>query len=103
MWHQKFSDNLQNIGFIQFKVDYDLWMRDCKDHYEYIAVMVDDIFFIGNDSESIFGPIRSIYCYKLKGVGSPEYYSGADIANAKKKTILENKHQDIHQEYLQQN
>ena len=28
--------------------------------------------------------LRSIYCYKLKGVGSPEYYSGADIANAKK-------------------
>ena len=56
MWHQKFSDNLQNIGFMQYKADYDLWMRDCKYHYEYIAVMVDDIFFIANDFESIFGP-----------------------------------------------
>ena len=68
IWHQKFSDNLQNIGFKQYKADYDLWMRDCKGHCEYIAVMVDDILFIGNDSESIIGHIRSIYCFKIKGI-----------------------------------
>ena len=68
MWHQKFSDNLQSIGFKQYKADNDLWMKDCKDHYEYIAVMVDDILFIGNDSESIIGPIRSIYYFKIKGI-----------------------------------
>ena len=31
-----FSNNLQNMGFKQCKVDYNLWMRDCKDHYAYI-------------------------------------------------------------------
>ena len=31
MWHQKFSDNLRNMGLKQCKADHDLWMRDCTD------------------------------------------------------------------------
>ena len=40
-------------------------MRDCKDHYEYIAVMVDDILVFSKESESII---------------EPKYNSVADIA-----------------------
>ena len=51
MWHQKFSDNLQILVFKQCKADYELWIRDCKHHYEYIAVVVDDKLFLSNDSK----------------------------------------------------
>ena len=61
MWHQKFTNNLQNMGFKQYKEDYDWWTRDCKDRYEYIVVMVDDILFFGNNSESIIESIQIIY------------------------------------------
>ena len=79
MWHQTFSDNLRIMDFKQCKADYDLWIRDCKDHYEYIAVMVDDILVFSKEPESIIKYIKDIYGYELNGVGSPEYYSGADI------------------------
>ena len=62
------------------KADYDLLMRDCTDHYEYVTVMVDDILVFSKEPESIIEPIKDVYGYELKGVGSHGYYSGADIA-----------------------
>ena len=60
-WHQKFSDNLRDMGFRPCHADSDLWMRDRGDHYEYIAAIVDDLL--------IFEPLQKIWGYTLKGVG----------------------------------
>ena len=79
MYHQEFSHNSQNMGFKQWKVDYDLRTIDCTNNYEYIAVMVDDILVFSKDPESRIEPIKDINGYELQGFGIPEYYSGADI------------------------
>lgn len=79
MWHQKLSDNLRDMGFRPCHADFDLWMRDRGDHYEYIAVMVDDLLIFSKEPLLIIEPLQKIWGYSLKGVGSPEYYSGADI------------------------
>jgi len=42
MWHQKLSDNRRDMWFRPCHADFDLCMRDRGDHFEYIAVKVDD-------------------------------------------------------------
>lgn len=79
MWHQMLSDTLREMGFVRSKADYDLWMRKREDHYEYIAVIVDDLLIFSKNPEEIIEPLQEIYGFELKGVGEPEYYSGADV------------------------
>ncbi len=54
-------------------------MRDRGDHYEYIAVIVADLLIFSKEPLLIIEPLQKIWGYSLKAVGSPEYYSGADI------------------------
>ena len=79
MGHQKFSDNLRDMGFLPCYGDLDLWMRYQGDYYEYIAAMVDDILIFRKYPHVIIEPLQDIWNYKLKVVGDPEYYSGAYI------------------------
>ena len=72
MWHQKFSDNLRDMGFRFCHADSDLWMRDRGDHYEYIAVMVDDLLIFSKEPLSIIEPLKKIWGYTLNGVGTPK-------------------------------
>ena len=43
MWHQKLADSLRMMGFKQCCADPDFWMRDMNGHYEFIAVIVDNL------------------------------------------------------------
>ena len=52
-------------------------MCDKGDHYEYIAVYVDDLLVFSKDSMKIIETIQNEY--DLKGVGAPEYYLGGDV------------------------
>ena len=80
-WHEALADTLVSLGFKTSKADNDLWMRDCGDHYEYIATYVDDLLIIGKDPMAIIQALKKLY--PLKGVGSPEYYLGGDIMRGK--------------------
>jgi hypothetical protein len=51
-------------------------MRKQKDHYEYIAVFVDDLLVFSKQPETILEQIK----YEMKNVGPPEYYNGADMS-----------------------
>jgi hypothetical protein len=42
-WHECLSDCLQGMGFASSKAEPNIWMRHTQDHYEYIAVYVDDL------------------------------------------------------------
>ena len=46
---------------------------------EYIAVIVDDLLIFSRCPEGITKLLQDVYGYELKGLGIPEYYSGADI------------------------
>jgi len=58
-------------------------MREQGDHYEYIAVIVDDLLILSKNPQTIIAALTEIYGYELKGVGTPEYYSGADVEQDK--------------------
>ena len=79
MWHQCLADHLRNMGFRPCKADYDLWIRENEEHYEYIAVIVDDLLIFSREPGLIIQSLKEVSGFELKGVGNPEYYSGADL------------------------
>ena len=50
-------------------------MRQLDDHYDYVAVIVDDLLIFSRDPEFYIKIITEKIGYVLKGVGIPEYYS----------------------------
>jgi len=78
-WHQKLADNLLEMGFVPCQADLDLWVRECNDWMEYVAVIVDDLLVFSRHPETVIEALKQGFNYELKGVGVPEYYSGADI------------------------
>ena len=52
-WHQRLVDVLRDMGFPMSKADPDVWMRQNKNIWEYIAVYVDDLAIAAKDPESI--------------------------------------------------
>ena len=79
MWHRKLAENLRDMGFRPSKADYDLWMRQRQYHWEYVAVIVDHLLVYSKEHTTIIEPLKKVYQYGLKGVGTPEYYNGADM------------------------
>ena len=82
-WHERLSDILRDMGFVPSKADPDVWMRDMGDHYEYIAVYVDDLLIASHDPEAITFLLKHKYKLKLKGVGTIEYHLGCDFGRTK--------------------
>jgi Reverse transcriptase (RNA-dependent DNA polymerase) len=78
-WHMKLAESLRCMGFLPCKADYDLWIRWKEDHYEYMAVVVDDLLIFSKAPKEITDELTTRYEYELKGVGIPEYYNGADM------------------------
>ena len=68
-FHEHLSDTLTKMDFVPSKADLDLWLNDCRSHYEYIARYVDDILMFSKEPEEL------IKCLKLV----PEYYLGGDF------------------------
>ena len=79
MWHRKLADNLREMNFQPCTADHDFWIKDMKDHYEYIAVIVDDLLIFSKNGMKIINHMKEKYGYQFKGVGKPEYYNGADF------------------------
>jgi len=67
------------MGFTPSKADPDVWMRRNLDHYEYIAVYVDDLAIAAKDPKSIVGELVEKHNYKLKGVGPIKFHLGCDF------------------------
>ena len=77
-FHIKLSQNIRDMGFTPIQADYDFYRRDMGEYYDYLAVIVDDLLIFSHNPQEIVDKFTKIY--ELKGVGTPEYYSGADIA-----------------------
>ena len=67
------------MGFRTSKADTDLLMRDRGDYYESVAVLVDDLLVFAREPDKVIEPLRKVFMYELKGLGTPEYYNGADV------------------------
>ena len=87
LWHHKLAQNIRDMGFRPIPADYDFYLREVNASYEYIAVIVDDLLILSKDPQPILDTLTELYGYELKGVGIPEYYNGANIAQDPKTNL----------------
>ena len=78
-WHKRFADVLRDMGFFLSKAETDIWMRQQGDHYEYIAVYVDDLLIASKKPEAIIHDLEKKYSFKLKGTGKVTFHLGCDF------------------------
>ena len=53
MWYQKFDTYIRGLGFPRSKEDHCVYFKLIGDRVIYLVLYVDDMFFIGNDKETI--------------------------------------------------
>ena len=51
--HKRLTVCLISMGFFPYKMELDIWMKDCGGHCEYVAVHVDDLLITSKDPRSI--------------------------------------------------
>lgn len=83
-----FAATLTELGFTSCKADPDVWMRaamksDGFKYYEYILTYVDDCLVVSHDPKLIVNALQDEYKYRLKDVGPPVRYLGAQIGRYK--------------------
>ena len=66
-WHDKFATCMRAEGFFPCKAEPDIWMRPAGDHYEYVAVYVDDLAFALDDPQKFVDILQDKHNFKLKG------------------------------------
>jgi hypothetical protein len=76
-WHERLANTLRGMGWLPSRADPDVWMMDAGSNWEYICVYVDDLLIHSKDPMVIVDELKQRY--KLKGVGHPEFFLGADI------------------------
>ena len=79
-WAERIFSVLVDMGFFSCKADPDIWMRDMGDHYEYIAVYVDDLLIASRKPGAITSALEDTYKFKLKGTGKLAFHLGCDYA-----------------------
>ena len=65
----------------------DTWIRDCGEHYEQIAVCVDDLLTLSKDPQNVVGTLMSKHYFKLKGTGHVSYHLECDFGRDKDGTL----------------
>ena len=78
-WHERFADVLRSMEFFPSKAEPDIWMRDRGDHYEFIAVYVDDLLIVSKKAMAIIEELEKVHAFKLKGTGTVTFHLGCDF------------------------
>jgi Reverse transcriptase (RNA-dependent DNA polymerase) len=79
-----FAITLTELGFKSCKVDPDVWYRAATkvngfEYYEYLLTYVDDCLIVSHEPKRIISTLEEEYKYRLKDVGEPTRYLGAEI------------------------
>ena len=77
-WHDRLFEVLDDMGFFPSKAEADIWMRRCGDHWEYVAVYVDDLLIASKQPSAIIEALEKDYKFKLKGTGAVKFHLGCD-------------------------
>ena len=86
-WHERFADCLRDLAFSPCKAEPDIWMRETKGHYEYVAVYVDDLAIAMQDPTEFINVLQGKYKFKLKGTGPINYHLGMGFSRDKDGTL----------------
>jgi len=81
-WHERFSDVLRDLGFEPCVAEPNICLRrneEYGDHYEYVAVYVDDLAIAMRDPQSFVETLIGTYKFKLKGTGNIAFHLGCDF------------------------
>jgi Reverse transcriptase (RNA-dependent DNA polymerase) len=78
-WRERFANVLKEMGFSASRAEPDIWMRDKGDHYEYIAVYVDDLLIASQEPNEIVKILEEIHKFKLKGSVPTSLHLGCDF------------------------
>jgi Reverse transcriptase (RNA-dependent DNA polymerase) len=65
-WHERLFDVLLSLGFTSTKAEEDIWIKDMGDHYDYIAVYVDDMMVASKNPKWIIEGLEAVP-FSLKG------------------------------------
>ena len=70
------------MGFEPCKMEPEIWLRPCgEDHYEHIAVCVDDLLIASKDPKGTIEVLTNENYFKLKGTGPISYHLGCDFGH----------------------
>ena len=76
-FHDYLYDVLKASGFVPSRAEPDIWMRDMGDHYEYLAVYVDDILIASKNPQAIIDLLKAKpHSFMLKHAGPVERFLG---------------------------
>lgn len=59
-YHAKWAASMKQLGFFHSRADPYVWMRVREDHYQYVAVWVDDLFYAGKAASKIREDVRAM-------------------------------------------
>ena len=94
-WHERLFDVLREQKYFVSKADSSVWMRDMGDHYEYIAVYVDDLLIASKNPKDIIDILKNTYNFKIKGDGPINYHLGCNFGRDKDGTLYSEPRQYI--------
>lgn len=85
-WFLKFSSVLMSLGFQKSHIDHTLFVRNVKGKYVAVLVYVDDVIIVANDDEEVSTLKTDLQkAFKLRDLGSLQYFLGLEIARSAKR------------------
>ena len=85
--HMSLSECLQERIFFPYKIEPYIWLQSAEDHYEHIAICVDDLLIASKESQHIVDTLVKKYEFKLKGKGPISYHTDCDFSRDEGETL----------------
>ena len=80
-WFAKLSSFLINLGFVQSKADYSLFVQKTTNNFIVLLVYVDDVILIGNSMEVINRTKTLLHqAFRIKDLGKLKFFLGFEVA-----------------------
>ncbi|XP_034217357.1 uncharacterized mitochondrial protein AtMg00810-like [Prunus dulcis] len=84
-WFAKFTNALQDAGFVQSLADYSLFTRYHDNSFTIILIYVDDIVITENDPKAIQSLKDFLHArFRIKDLGNLKIFLGIEVARSKK-------------------
>jgi len=84
-WHAKLSTTITEMGFVQSKTNYALFVHSKSSYFTALLVYVDDILITGNDAQCVADLKRLLDVkFGIKDLGALKYFLGLEVARSDK-------------------